>query len=378
MSVDKRPVMIMAGGTGGHIYPALAVARYLQRMGVPVVWLGTHQGLEARIVPQAGLPIEWLSVHGLRGKSAATLALAPFKILMALVQAVGVMLKHQPRAVLGMGGFASGPGGLAAKLLGKPLVLHEQNAVAGLTNRLLAPLSQVLMTGFPDVFPSSRAVYVGNPVRAEIVAVPTPEQRFAGRNGPVRVLVLGGSQGAKALNEIAPAAFALLGRDVELDIWHQAGAKLIDGARATYASAGISVRLDPYIEDMAGAYGWADLVLCRSGALTVAEIAAAGVASVLVPFPHAVDDHQTANGRYLEHAGAARLVSQEGLNAQGLADILRPLVGDRGRLRAMAMAARELVMPEADRLVAEACVAMGVSRRGHKTGGTLHVQDRGA
>lgn len=344
--------MIMAGGTGGHVFPALAVAAELRERGAEVFWLGTRQGLEAKVVPAAGISMEWVSVSGLRGKGLLAWLLAPWRLLWAVLQVLAVMLRQRPVVVLGMGGFVTGPGGVVTWLLRKPLVIHEQNAIAGLTNRLLAPLAQRVLEAFPGTFQGRHAVHTGNPVRRAIAELPAPEERFAQRSGAVRLLVLGGSLGARALNEIVPAALAQLSSRPE--IWHQAGSRHLDEARAHYRDAGVTARVEPFIDDMAAAYGWADLVVCRAGALTIAELAAAGVGAVLVPYPHAVDDHQTRNAAYLADAGAAVIVQQRELTRDKLRDLLASLI-DRSRLLVMAQVARRLAKPQAAALVAEQC-----------------------
>jgi UDP-N-acetylglucosamine--N-acetylmuramyl-(pentapeptide) pyrophosphoryl-undecaprenol N-acetylglucosamine transferase len=349
--MSARPILVMAGGTGGHVYPALAVAETLIGSGWPVVWLGTRAGLEARVVPARGIPIEWVDVGGLRGKGLAALVMAPLRLARAFMQSVAVMRRHRPRAVLGMGGYVSGPGGLAAWLLRRPLVIHEQNAVGGTTNRVLARFAHRVLTGFPGVLGGE---CIGNPVRPEIAALPVPAARMHGRAGALRVLVLGGSQGARALNAVVPFAVALLPADQRPEVRHQCGEKLLDEARAAWQAAG--VRVDPvaFIDDVAAAYAWADVVVCRAGALTVAELAAAGVASVLVPLPHAVDDHQTANARHLVKAGAGVVLSESELTPASLAARLREFDGDRATLLAMATAARRVARPDATaKLVAE-------------------------
>ncbi|MCH8929827.1 MAG: undecaprenyldiphospho-muramoylpentapeptide beta-N-acetylglucosaminyltransferase, partial [Proteobacteria bacterium] len=306
------PVMIMAGGTGGHVYPALAVARGLAAMGRDVVWLGTRRGLEGRVIPQQQIPIEWISVSGLRGKGVVNWLLAPFRLLRALFQALSILRKTRPSVVLGMGGFVSGPGGLAARLLGRRLVIHEQNAVAGLTNRSLARIADRVLEAFPGSFPNpghirSGVETVGNPVRDEILSLAEPGRRMAGRSGSLRLLVLGGSQGALRLNTMTPLALAQIDGGQRPQVWHQAGARTLDQAKAAYRQHDIDARVEPFIEQMADAYGWADLVVCRAGALTVFELAAAGLAAVLIPFPSAVDDHQNLNANWLVRAGAAVL-----------------------------------------------------------------------
>lgn len=352
-----RPVLIMAGGTGGHVFPALAVAERLRAHGAPVVWMGTRRGLEATLVPKAGIPMEWIGVAGLRGKGLGQTLAMPLMIGRALWQARVILQRLQPQVVLGMGGFASGPGGLMARWLGIPLVVHEQNAIAGLTNRILARIAGRVLEAFPQTFPAARrAATVGNPVRAPIAALPPPAERFAGRNGRLRLLVLGGSQGALALNQLLPQTLALLSDDERPEVRHQAGGQLHQAAETAYRDAGITVRLTPFIEDMAEAYGWADLVVCRAGALTIAELAAAGVGALLVPFPFAVDDHQTANARFLAQNGAALIARQAELNAERLAAILRDRLGDRARLLRMAEAARSLAKIEAAECVAQVCL----------------------
>ena len=357
---EARPVLIMAGGTGGHVFPALAVAERLRERGVPVVWMGTRRGLEATLVPKAGIPMEWIGVAGLRGKGARRLLAMPLMLGRALWQSRTILRRLRPRVVLGMGGFTSGPGGVVARSLGIPLVVHEQNAIAGLTNRWLARIADRVLEAFPATFPAARrAATVGNPVRARIARLPPPAERFAGRDGRPRLLVVGGSQGALALNRLVPQALALLGESDCPEVWHQVGGQLREAAETAYRDAGVTARLTPFIEDMADAYGWADLVLCRAGALTIAELAAAGVGSILVPFPFAVDDHQTANARFLEQGGAALVRQQAELTAESLAAILRELLGDRARLSRMADAARRLAKVEAAERVAAACLEQG-------------------
>ena len=352
------PILVMAGGTGGHVYPALAVANVIRQQSIDVVWLGTKRGLEARVVPAAGIEIEWISVHGLRGKGIVTLLLAPFRLCLALAQSLRIVFRHRPAAVLGMGGFASGPGGVAAWLLRRPLVIHEQNAVAGLTNRLLARLARVVLQAFPGSFSAPvGARTTGNPVREDIAAIPTPAVRFADRPGQPRLLVLGGSQGARALNLAVPAALAKLPPEERPQVRHQTGPSTADAAQRAYREADVEAELLPYIEDMAEAYGWADLVVCRAGALTVAEVSAAGLAAIFVPFPAAVDDHQTANASPLVDAGAAALLAESELNAASLATLLADWLGDRQKLRERAGIARSMAMPDALGEIAGVCLA---------------------
>ena len=351
--------LVMAGGTGGHVFPALATARVLQQRGYRIVWLGTQRGIESRLVPAAGIPVEWLSVSGLRGKGLATLLMAPVRLLVALFQALRAVRRHRPSVVLGAGGFVSGPGGVAAWLLRRPLVVHEQNAVAGLTNRVLARLADRVLEGFPGSFGRGvHAEHVGNPVRPEIAAVPPPERRYATRQGRARLLVFGGSQGAARLNAVVPAALAELPATLRPEVIHQTGRNGFDETVAAYRTRGIEADVRPFIEDMAGAYGWADLAVCRAGALTVAELAAAGVPAVLVPFPAAVDDHQTRNAEYVVRGGAAVLLPERELTPVSLAATLRQLLeAGRPRLEQMAAAARGMAITDADQRLADACVA---------------------
>ncbi|HHC71403.1 MAG TPA: undecaprenyldiphospho-muramoylpentapeptide beta-N-acetylglucosaminyltransferase [Thiotrichales bacterium] len=351
------PVLIMAGGTGGHVYPGLAVARELLERGVEVVWMGTRAGIEARVVPAAGIPVEWVPVAGVRGKGWRRRLAAPFMVARAVWHALGVMRRLRPRAVLGMGGFVAGPGGVAAWLARRPLCIHEQNAVAGLTNRLLARIARRVACAFPAAFPGRRVVVTGNPVREEIAALPAPAERWAGRRGPLRLLVLGGSLGAQALNLTVPAALGRLPAGGRPLVRHQTGRGKLEETRAAYAEAGVEGELEEFLEEMAEAYGWADLVVCRAGALTISELAAAGVGALLVPYPHAVDDHQTRNGAWLVEAGAARMIDQRELDAERLAAELAAL--DRPALLAMAEAARAVARPNAAAELAEICLEEG-------------------
>lgn len=355
--IDVRPVLIMAGGTGGHVFPALAVADELRLRGIPVIWLGTKAGIESRLVPQAGYPIEWMSISGLRGKNTLTLLLAPFRLLVACWQALSVLLKRKPCAVLGMGGFASGPGGLMAWMIRKPLLVHEQNAIPGLTNKVLARLASVVLQAFPAVF--KRAITTGNPVRQSICEIAKPEDRFAQRQGNLHLLVIGGSLGAVKLNEIIPQALAKIDRDKRPQVIHQTGLKNIESARTIYSDAGVEAKVEAFIDDMPAVYEWADLVICRSGAMTVFELAAAGVASILVPYPHAVDDHQTQNARYLEAAEAAIIKQQDVLSADWIAKKIEDFSENRKKLLDMAVAARKLAMPDSAKTIADACLSAG-------------------
>lgn len=355
--MNKRPILVMAGGTGGHVYPALAVARALQARSREVVWLGTHRGLESRVVPEAGIEIEWISIKGLRRKGALAVVVAPIQIGWALLQSLAVILRRRPAAVLGMGGFVSGPGGVAAWLTRRPLVIHEQNAAAGMTNRLLARLARVVLQAFPGSFNSSvDAETVGNPVREDIAAVPPPHERYANRHGALRVLVLGGSQGALALNRTVPASLALLDPDLRPVVRHQCGERTLDIAKQAYAEHAVDVELLPFIEDMAEAYAWADLVICRAGALTIAELCAVGVPALFVPYPAAVDDHQTANARPMAEAGAGVIIQESELTPERLADLLREWLQSRAELLQRAAKARALGAPESLQRITEICI----------------------
>jgi UDP-N-acetylglucosamine--N-acetylmuramyl-(pentapeptide) pyrophosphoryl-undecaprenol N-acetylglucosamine transferase len=346
------PVLILAGGTGGHIFPGLAVAQALRARDVPVAWLGAHGGMETRLVPPSGVPLETIAVSGLRGKGALALVGAPLRVTRALWQALAVLRRLRPRAVLSFGGYAAGPGGLAAWLLRRPLVVHEQNAAPGFTNRVLARFARRVLCGFPGSFPGRDAETVGNPVRGPIAAIAPPAERLAGRTGPVRLLVLGGSQGAQALNAALPAVLARLARDARPAVRHQCGTRHAAAAQQAYGDVGVAASVEPFIADMAEAYAWADVVVCRAGALTLAEVAAAGVPSVLVPFPAAVDDHQTRNAEFLVGQGAAKLVPEGAGFEDRLQAALQPLFGDAATRRAMAEAARASACPDAAERVA--------------------------
>ena len=346
----SKTLLIMAGGTGGHIFPALAVGEKMREQGWRVVWLGNPDGMEARLVPQHGFEMVWLKFGALRGKGLVRKLLLPFNLLRGFWQAQKVVRQVQPNVVLGMGGYITFPGGMMASLLGKPLVVHEQNSVAGLANRVLSGVADRVATGFPDVL--KKGVWAGNPVRPEIAAIAPPAERFAERTGALRLLVIGGSLGAQVLNEMIPQGMALLGANELPQIVHQAGEKHIDALKAAYAEAGVSAHCVSFIDDMAGAYEWADLVICRSGALTVAELAAAGVASILVPFPHAVDDHQTGNAKFLVNVGGAFLMPQSEMTPDAIA-LIRNY--SRAQLLEMAEKARSLAKPEATQDVADIC-----------------------
>ena len=347
-----RTALIMAGGTGGHVFPGLAVADELRSAGWDVVWMGARTGMEARLVPARGYRMAWVRAAALRGKGVVAALLLPLNLLIGFAQAAKAIFRLRPDVVIGMGGYVAFPGGMMASLLARPLAVHEQNAIAGLTNRVLARLADKAMAAFPEALPG--AEWTGNPVRGEIAGLAAPEARFAGREGPLRLLVVGGSLGAQALNECVPRALALM--TPRPAVVHQAGERHLDALRANYRAAGVEGELVPFIDDMARRYAEADLVVCRAGAITVAELSAGGVASVLVPFPHAVDDHQTANARFLTQAGAAQLLPQAELTPERLARTLGGL--ERPRLLDMARKARALGKPDAARQVAARCMEL--------------------
>lgn len=355
-------MLIMAGGTGGHVFPALAVAQYLQTQNFDITWLGTKRGLEFKVVPEHGIPLDTIDIQALRGKSKLSLLFAPFKLIKATWQAMRIIQKRKPDVVLGMGGFASGPGGLASWLMRKPLVVHEQNAVPGMTNRVLAKFARAVCESFPDTFALPHKYYTGNPVREDIAALPEPRTRYADRAGPIRVLVLGGSLGATALNELLPKALATIPEAKRPEIWHQCGQRHFDVATENYKALNLDVKLTPFIDNMAQAYAWADLVICRSGALTITELVAAGLPAILIPYPYAVDDHQTKNGQIMVNAGAAVMMQQRDVDADKLANMILQLAEDRSVLAAKAQQARSLMRPNATQAVAKHCMeAMGAT-----------------
>ena len=350
MSGQPKRLMVMAGGTGGHVFPGLAVAHHLMAQGWQVRWLGTADRMEADLVPKHGIEIDFIRISGLRGKGVNALLAAPVRIFNAWRQARAIMKQFKPDVVLGMGGYVTFPGGLVAALRGIPLVVHEQNSVAGLANRVLAKIATRTLCGFPDVLP--RGIWTGNPVRREITVLPAPTFRYAERTGPLNVLVVGGSLGAQVLNDVVPKAWALMAESERPNVVHQAGEKNLAQLQALYAAAGVHANCVAFIADMAGAYLWADLVICRAGALTVAELAAAGVASVLVPYPSAVDDHQTGNAQFLAQAGAAVLLPQSELTAERLTTICH---APRSQWAQMAEKAHALARPQATSDVAQHC-----------------------
>ena len=356
----SRTLMIMAGGTGGHIYPAISVAEYLREKGWTIVWLGSRAGMEAQIVPPRGYTMAWIRFSGLRGKGLLRAAMLPFNLLIACWQSARAIFIYRPDVVLGMGGYVAFPGGMMASLLKRPLVIHEQNSVAGLTNRVLARLADKVCVAFPNAFKNNNlTLWVGNPVRADIGAIATPATRYGARataGDCLQILVLGGSQGAAVLNATLPKTLALIAETHRSQVTHQSGAAHIDALRAAYAAAGVAAETLPFIDDMATRYAKADVVICRAGASTIAEIAAAGVASVLVPLPSAVDDHQTNNARFLSERGAAVLIPQAEFTPEKLAQLLQGFARDK--LLVMAQAARAAAKPDATQAVAQVCMEL--------------------
>ncbi len=376
------PIMIMAGGTGGHVYPALAVAEYLRAQGVPLFWLGTPRGIENRVVPQEGIELLTVRVSGVRGKGLRSKLAAPLNVLAAILQALYICIRRRPAAALGMGGFAGGPGGIAAWLLRIPLLIHEQNRVAGTTNRILARFAAKIMQGFPGTFGDRAGVSTtGNPVRRQIADLAGRETRgqskitpsrandpdgedftltppsVASAPGRLNVLVLGGSQGARKLNRVAPPALDRLQRRMKLNVRHQCGERHLAETQRVYDGLQLDqVRLDPFIDDMASAYEWADIAVCRAGALTIAELCAAGLAAILVPFPYAIDDHQTANARFLQDAGAALLLPEDELTETGLEDLLWQLCSTEDKLSELARNSRSCAFPDAAEAVGALCL----------------------
>jgi len=367
----SRVILIMAGGTGGHIFPAIAVADYLRERHWSIVWLGTKCGMEAKLIPQRGYQSAWISFSGLRGAGVLRWVMLPICLLVACVQSACALFRFRPDVVLGMGGFASFPGGLTTLFFRKPLVIHEQNSIAGLSNRALAVLARKILLGFPAAFTNStssgagrlmsalfplqrKALWCGNPVRDEIIAIAAPERRLANRQGKFRLLVVGGSLGAQVLNQVVPMALSLIEEAQRPSVIHQSGEKYFKQVKQGYEGVTVEAVVVPFFEDIATRYADCDLLLCRAGALTVAEITAAGIASILVPYPHAVDDHQTHNAKFLSERGAAILIPQSELNPTGLAQLMCGLT--REKLLEIANRARALAKPDATRLVAEACM----------------------
>ncbi|MDO6441249.1 undecaprenyldiphospho-muramoylpentapeptide beta-N-acetylglucosaminyltransferase [Marinobacter sp. 2_MG-2023] len=361
---ESRRFLMMAGGTGGHVFPALATARALESKGHEVHWLGASGGMEERLIGDTEIPLSLIHISGLRGKGKLALVMAPFRLMRALGEAFTIMRRVRPDCVIGMGGFVTGPGGLAAWLTRTPLVIHEQNAIAGMTNRILVRFAKTVLEAFPGSFgPDVITRCTGNPVREDLATLPSPEQRMSGRsiqpgekNKPLRLLVIGGSLGAQVFNQQLPEALAMLPEQERPQVRHQCGEKNLEAARASYQQHGVDAAVESFIKDMAEAYSWADIVLCRAGALTVSELCAAGIGAVLVPFPHAVDDHQTKNGQQMVNAKAAVLIPQSRLTPAVLAETLGDIARDRARVMDMAKAARTLARPDATERVVNYCL----------------------
>ena len=345
----SKPFLIMAGGTGGHVFPGLAVAHALQTQGEEIVWLGSRAGMEAKLVLERGILFEALDVSGFRGKGLLKLLQAPFMLLRSVWQSLKILRRLQPACVLSFGGFAAGPGGIAAWLLRYPLLVHEQNSIAGLTNLWLAKMAKQTLLGFSGALPKAR--FVGNPVRAEISDIEEPNKRFAARHGALRILVMGGSLGARVLNERVPEALALIAADARPEVRHQCGARWLEETKKNYRLPGVEAQVSAFISDMAAAYAWADVVICRAGALTVAEVVAAGLYPVFIPYPHAVDDHQSANARWLCKLGTAELVPEALASPEKLRSILAAL--NRPELLIAANKNRALALPDCATQIAD-------------------------
>ena len=351
MSATQKTALVMAGGTGGHIFPGLAVAQALREQGWKVHWLGAPGSMEERLVPPQGFPLETIDFSGVRGKGLLTLALLPLRLLKAFAQAWAVVRRVRPDVVIGLGGYISFPGGMMATLAGKPLILHEQNSVAGMANKVLANVASRVFCAFPNALPGAQ--WVGNPLRQAFLQQPPPAERFAGRSGPLRILVVGGSLGAKALNDTVPQALALIPPEQRPQVRHQSGAKQMQALQASYAAAGVQAELTPFIDDTASAYAQADLVICHAGASTVTELAAVGAAAIYVPFPHAVDDHQTTNARFVVDAGGGWVVQQTALSPEKLAHMIQNM--QRSTLLETAQKAKMMQKTEATAAVVAAC-----------------------
>ena len=349
-------VMIMAGGTGGHVFPALSVAEILRARNIAVSWLGTREGIESELVPAKAFPINYIDIEGLRGAGVLKWLRAPYIVAKAVFQALFIIRKVSPDVILGLGGFASGPGGIAARILRLPLIIHEQNAIAGTTNKLLAIIATKVLTAFPDVLP--RGEWVGNPVRSEISSLHPPLIRGIGELHSLRILVLGGSMGASAINKLLPLALAAIKKTYRPEVRHQCGKKHLKETENAYRKIKLKVSVEAFIADMAGAYDWADVVICRAGALTVSELAAAGVGSLLIPFPYAIDDHQFFNGQWLVAHGAAQMIREEDITTERLVDVFHEWLESRKKLNSMAINARRLAKPDSAELVADVCLEL--------------------
>jgi len=342
MAKPKR-VLIMAGGTGGHVFPGLALARELKANGIAVDWLGTAKGLEAKVIPEASIPLHFISISGVRGKGIKDILLAPIKIIRAVWQSAQIIRKLNPDIVIGMGGFVSGPGGIACKILGRKLIIHEQNAKPGTTNKWLAKWARKVLEGFPNTFANRNNVEtVGNPVRPEIISISNPSVRLQGRTQPLRLLVLGGSLGAQAINQMVPEMLAALPAANRPEVFHQTGEKHLLDTQNTYKRLQIEAKVVPFVKEMDKIYSWADMVICRAGALTISELCAAGLGAILIPYPHAIDDHQTANADFMVREGAAILVQQKDLTVKKLGELIQPFLMNVSQCKKMAEAAFSL------------------------------------
>ena len=351
-----KPVMILAGGTGGHVFPALAVANELRDRGVPIIWVGTQKGIEAKVVPAEGFSLVTMSVQGLRRKGITQYFRAPLIILRALYESFHIVLKYKPCALLGMGGFVSGPCALIGVLFRKPLIIHEQNAIVGLTNRILSPLSRIMFTGFPIEYKKQKIEYTGNPVRKNLMGIASPIERLKNREGSKRVLIIGGSQGSASLNKVMPSTIQKLPKHLAIEVRHQCGVVGYEQTVNAYKQVNVVSQIDTFIDNVDEAYKWADLIVCRSGAITLAEIASVGLASILVPYPHAVDDHQTANAHSYVSAGASCLIAEDDLTPEKLANVMRSILEDDQKVLSMACAAKQLSQGDASKRVAEECM----------------------
>ncbi len=368
MKKTQHPILIFAGGTGGHVFPALAVAKKIEQQKVPIVWIGTKKGIESKVVDKEGLRIKWILVSGLRGKGFSAYLIAPVKLTLAALQVIWFLLRYRPCAVLGMGGFVSGPGGLIASLLRRPVIIHEQNAIAGLTNRILAPFAKTILTGFPSTFARKNTEFVGNPVREEITQIHREFEIAEPADRPIRILIIGGSLGAQIFNKVVPAAVAQLPNNDRPELWHQSGEHKLDYAQKQYSDHKVVARVEEFIESMHEAYGWADLVICRAGAITVAELAIAGVGAILIPYPYAVDDHQTVNGGALEHANAAILIQEHELTETKLANLIQDLLTHRSKLKEFSKAAQKIAKPNAADDVAKVCLRACLGKSSSRAG----------
>lgn len=361
---NTKRALIMAGGTGGHVIPALEIATKLKEDDYEIAWLGTKYGIEHKLVPKVNIKLFYLPVWGVRGKSFIYKLISPFRILLSIIYSLYIILKFKPSFVLGMGGFASGPGGIAAWILRKPLIIHEQNAILGFTNKVLSNFSKKVLVSFPELVPelvNHNYIYTGNPVRSEIISLATPNERWQKRVGQLRVLILGGSRGALVLNNIVPKAIAKLPVSQRPDIWHQSGNNFCQLTKDNYETLGLKAKVDDFINDMAEAYAWADLVIARAGALTVSELAAAGLPAVLIPYPYATDDHQKANANYLVSHNAAILLDQKNISVDQMSEILMELFNSRPRLLDMANSARRLSNTDATSNIIKHCQEVSLS-----------------